>query len=108
MEKDEILAKSRAENKSWDLYTQEIQTAATSVSSFVALFLATVFVIVQTIMGNGINVGLYAICTSAGATQFIVKAVYLKRKHDIVLTLIYAAVTLTLTGVYLYQLAAAI
>ena len=104
MDRTEILEKSRRENKNRDLYTQEIQGAASAVSSFVAVILATVFVVIQAVAGHGVNLGLYAICTSAGATQFIVKAVHMKQKRDIVLAVIYTGVTLVLAGIHIYQL----
>lgn len=106
MDKDDILAKSREENKDRDLYKEEINIRASSAGSIVALLLTTVFFILQTILKKEFNFGLYAILFSFGATNFIMRAVCLKRRRDIVFAIIYTLATVVLTVVFTYQLIA--
>ncbi len=107
MNKDDILAKSRKENKDRDLYNEAVSTSAGVISSFVALFLTTVFFVLNSVINHEYHWGLYAIVVSFGATNFIVRAVHMKRKRDIVFAAIYSAATLALTVIYICQLAAA-
>ena len=104
MNKEEILEKSRSENKNKDFYAEELNTIAATISSFCALILATVFFVIQLIVGQGFNFGLYAICFSVGAVQFIIKAIHLKRKRDVFPAIFYSLVTVTLSCIHIYQL----
>ena len=61
MNKEEILEKSRQENKNKDIYEQEIIKQGNAVVTSVMVILATVFFIIQVFTGGGINYGLYAI-----------------------------------------------
>lgn len=106
MDKDDILAKSRKENKDRDLYNEEINISSSSAGSFVALVLTTFFFVLQSVIKNEFKFELYAILFSFGATNFIMRAIRLKRKRDIVFAIIYTAATVVLTGVFIYQLIA--
>lgn len=55
MDRDEILAKSRAENKNQDVYEQEILKLAGKTAVVVQMILAAVFFAVQAVTGGGIN-----------------------------------------------------
>ncbi len=104
MKKEEILSRSREEHKEQDLYVIDVQTRAANVIALVALILATLFFVLQSVLGLGFNFGLYAIVFSIGAVGFIFKAKYIKRKRDIVLATIYSAATVILTAIHIYQL----
>lgn len=106
MNKDDILAASRKENKDRDLYNEEISISAGVISSLVALFLTTAFFILHALIKHENNWGLYAIVVSFGATNFIVRAVHLKRRRDIIFAVIYTLATVALTAVYICQLVA--
>jgi len=102
--KDEILAKSRKENKDKDLFKIEVQVNAGYVGSITAILLATVFFVTQILLGGGFDFGLYAIIFSVPAAGFIVKAIRLKRKRDIVLSVIYTLATLILSVAHFSKL----
>lgn len=104
MNKDDILEKSRKENKNKDLYRESVDLTASTVSSFVALILTTVFFILNSIITSVFNWGLYAIVVSFGATTSTVRAVHTKRKREIVFAIIYSVATLVLTVIYIYKL----
>lgn len=107
MDKEDILSKSRKENKDRDLYNEEISVGAGVISSFIALFLATAFFVLNAVINQENNWGLYAIVVSFGATNFIVRAVRLKRKCDIVFAIIYTVATLVLTVIHISQIVSA-
>ncbi len=54
MDKDEILAKSRAENKNKDVYEQEVLKQASRSAVVVQMALATLFFVTQIFTGGGI------------------------------------------------------
>ena len=58
MNKDEILAKSRAENKNKDVYEQEVLKQASRSAVVVQMAMATLFFVTQIFTGGGVNWGL--------------------------------------------------
>lgn len=102
--KDDILSKSRKENKDRDLYKIEVQTKAGNIGSITAIFLATLFFVIQSLTGQGFDFGLYAIIFSVSAAGYIFKAVRMKQRLDIVLALIFTLTTLTLSVVHILNL----
>lgn len=106
MDKDEILEKSRSENKNRDVYEQEISLEANTYALIVLLALATVFFVVQVFTGGGINYGIYAIVFSGHMTTAWVKYIKLKRKKDILLAIPSTLLVLGLSAGHIYDLVA--
>lgn len=79
MEKDQILEKSRKENKNRDIYEKEILKEGRNIGAATAGILATVFFVIQILTGGGINYGLYAVVFSIPAAAFTVKAFRMKK-----------------------------
>lgn len=94
MNKEEILEKSRKENKNQDIYEKEVLKIGGNAGAVTSMILATIFFIVQILVGEGMNYGLYAIVFSVSATSFTVKAIKLKRKHEIAAAIAYITITL--------------
>ena len=80
MEKDQILEKSRKENKNQDIYEKEILKEGRNIGAATAGILATVFFVIQILTGGGIHYGLYAVVFSIPAAAFTVKAFRMKKK----------------------------
>ena len=55
MNKEEILAKGRAENKNKDLYEQEILKQASRIAVMVQMILAAIFFLTQIFVDKGTN-----------------------------------------------------
>lgn len=83
MNKEEILAKSRKENKNQDVYEKEVSQSGGNSATVVAAILATVFIVIQIFVGGGTNYGLYAVVSSALATGYTTKAMHLKKKRHL-------------------------
>jgi hypothetical protein len=98
------LSKSRKENKNKDLFEKEVQINAGHIGSISAIILATIFFVTQILLGGGLNFGLYAIIFVVSAAGFIVKAIRMKRRRDIVISIIYTLVTLGLSVVHILKL----
>jgi len=105
--KEEILAKSRNENKDKDLFEREIQVKAGNIGACTAAILATVFFVTQILTGGGMNYSLYAILFSIPATGYIIKAIHMKRRREIVCAAIHTIVTLIFSFAHIYTLISA-
>lgn len=104
MNKDEILAKSRAENKNKDVYEQEVLKQASTSAVIVMMVLATIFFVAQIFVGGGMNWGIWALVFSANMTAFWVKYIKLRRKHELVMAIIYTIFVSVMSGYHIYNL----
>ena len=104
MNRDEILAKSRAENKSRDIYEQEVikQTSRNAVA--VQMALATLFFAVQILAGGGVNWGLWAIVFSGNMTISWGKYLKLRRKYELMIAVAYTLLVSVMSGYHIYNL----
>ncbi len=107
MNKDDILAKSRKENKNQDMYEKEVLKEGGNAGAITAAVLATIFFVIQILLGEGQNYGLYAVVFSISAAGFTVKAIRLKRTHEIIITVLYIIVVLMFSAAHIYSLVAA-
>ncbi len=89
MNKEEILEKSRAENRNKDIYEKEVLKQASTCAVIVMMVLATIFFVVQIFVGGGTNWGIWALVFSANMTTFWVKYIKLRRKHELVMAIVY-------------------
>lgn len=103
MNKDEILAKSRAENKNKDVYEQEILNQASRSAVVVQMAFATLFFVTQILTGGGVNWGLWAIVFSANMTINWVKYIKLHRKYELVIAIAYTLLVSVMSGCYIFN-----
>lgn len=103
MNKDEILEKSRAENKNKDVYEQEVLKQASRSAVVVQMALATLFFVTQIFTGGGVNWGLWAIVFSANMTINWVKYFKLRRKYELVIALSYTLLVSVMSGYHIYN-----
>lgn len=104
MDKDEILAKSRAENKNKDVYEQEVLKQASKSAVIVQMILAAIFFVTQIFVGEGINWGLWALVFSGNMTIYWVKYIKLRRKHELMIAIAYTILVSVMSGYYIYNL----
>lgn len=107
MNKDEVLERSRKENKNQDMFEKEVMKEGGHLGAIVAAILATIFFVIQIVVGEGMNYGLYAVVFSILATGFVVKAIKLKRPHEILVAVIYIVTVLLFSIAHICQLIAA-
>ena len=104
MNKEEILDKSRKENKNKDIFEQEVLKQGNSVANFVMIALATVFFVVQIFTGGGINYGIYAIVFSGSMATFWIKWFRLRQKHELVMAFLYTIIVVAFSTAHIYDL----
>ncbi|MDY5911196.1 MAG: DUF6442 family protein [Inconstantimicrobium porci] len=107
MNKEEILAKSRKEHKDQDIYEKEVLKEAGNVGAISACVLCLIFFCAQIFTGGGTNYGLWAIIFAIRGGEFFVKGIRLKRKHEIVLAVMYIVITLAMSTAHIYNLLSA-
>ena len=106
MDREEILSKSRMENKNKDIYEQEVLKQATKYAVIVQGILAIVFFVLQILVGEGINWGIYALVFSINMTIFWVKYIKLRRKHELLHAIYYTVFVAVMSGFHIYNLIA--
>ena len=104
MNKEEILAKSRAENKNKDVYEQEILKLASKGAVVVQLVLAAVFAVTQILVSGGLNWGLWALVFSANMATFWVKYIKLRRNLELFMAVVYTILVSVMSGYHIYNL----
>lgn len=92
MNKEEILQASRKENKNKDIYELEVINKGQRIGGLIAISVAFALLLLErVILDIGTNYGYFCIIMSAGAGLWIYKAVKLKRKHEILLAVLWSA-----------------
>ena len=107
MNKEEILEKSRAENKNQDMHGLEVLKKASKNAVVVQMALAAVFFVAQLLAGEGINWGLWAIVYSGNMTVCWVKYREFHRSRELMLAAAYTLLVAVMSGYHIYQLLAA-
>ena len=106
MDREEILAKSRAENKNKDVYEQEVLKQAGKIMVKVMMILAAIFFVVQMFVGGGMNWGMWAIVFSAEMTTCWVKYAKLHQKQELKYAIIYTVLVVIASGYHIFNLIA--
>ena len=106
MNKEEILAKSRAENKNKDLYSIDVSKLAGSITTVVMMVIAGIFFVVQMITGGGLNFGMWALVFSADMINHWVKYIKLRLKGELLAALLYTLIVVVMSGYHIYNLIA--
>lgn len=104
MNKEEILKKSRAENKNKDEYEQEIMKLACRISVIVMSVLATIFFLVQMFVGGGTNWGLYVFPFIGNVIILWVRGIKLSHKVELVIAIFGTILVFVLFGFHIYDL----
>ena len=104
--RDEILARSRNENKGKDLFEMEVQVKAGIWGACAAAILAAIFFTVQIVVGGGTNTGVIAVVFSINAVGYIFKSIRLKQRNDIVFAVIHVIATLVFSYAHISGLIA--
>lgn len=106
MDREEILQKSRAENKNKDIYEQEVLKLANAATVIVMMSLATLFFAVQIFVGGGTNWGIWSVVFSANMTTFWVKYWKLRRRHELAMAILSTVIVSFFSAEHIYHLIA--
>ena len=97
MDRDEILAASRRENKNQDIAEAEYIRQAGRVAYIVGCLVCCLICVLQGIFTNTINWGCWVVNFSILGTVFLVKSIKGKMRHEILVTIVYYGLCLLCT-----------
>ncbi len=91
MDKDEILERSRKENKDRDFVDMEAQAKAYSIAVHVGGLICGVLAVLHVIFTEDLDYGIWTVYFSVLAAMMLVKFTKLHKRHELVIGLIYLA-----------------
>lgn len=89
MNKEEILAASRKENKNQDIVEAECLKQASRVAYTVGCLVCCLICTLQWVFAKTINWGCWVVNFSILGTIFLVKAIKIKKRHEILVATLY-------------------
>lgn len=107
MNKEEILERSRKENKNQDIYEKEVIIQGNRYACIAAGVLATIFFVIQIFTDGGMNYGLYAVVFSMPMAGFWIKYIRMHKKHELLVAICYTVMVLIFFAVHIYGLVSA-
>lgn len=106
MDREEILERSRAENRNKDIYELEILKQASAKATIVMMILVGVFTIVQMLLGGGIHWGLWALSFTPEMVTLWVKYMRFHHKRELAMAVVYTVMVSVMSGYHVYCLIA--
>ena len=94
MEKNEILMKAQQENKGKDVADLEAQKKGASIAFMVGGLAFIAIIIVEMIVNNVMHYEIMGGCFLMLATAFFTKFFILKKKHELVVAILYALIAI--------------
>ena len=105
MNKDDILAMSRAENQGNDEYEKHVLEKAGKLSSQVGLMVCCFIATYSIIRTDQMNNGCWVIYFSISATLYWTKYVHLRKRHELAMAVTSTLVGLLFLGRFLLEMA---
>ena len=104
MNKDDILARSRAENQGSDEYEKQILEKAGKLAAQVGMVACCMIAAVSVLVTERVNSACWVIYFSIYATLFWTKYRHLKRRHELTLAVISTAVGLLFLALFVVDM----
>ena len=105
MERNEILAKAQEENKGKDIADLDAQRKGAYIAYFVGLFLILIWDVVEGIAFHHINFGGNMALFAMAFTAFLVKYLSLRKRHELIVAIIYGLAAVAFLVLWILQLA---
>lgn len=101
MDRDDILARSRAENRGTDAYERQVLERAGKLSAQVGMLVCCLIAAASAAATGRVNNACWVIYFSIHATLFWTKYRHLRRRHELGLAVTATAVGLLFTGLFI-------
>lgn len=105
MNKDDILARSRAENQGSDEFEKQVLEKAGKLSAQVGLVVCCAIAIVSVLVTERVNYACWVIYFSIHASLFWSKYRHLRRRHELMLAIISTLVGVLFLGLFAVEMA---
>lgn len=106
MDKDDILAKSRAENQGRDEYERQVLEKAGKLAAQVGMVVCCIIAMASVLVTERVNSACWVIYFSIYATLFWTKYRHLKNRHELMLAVISTVVGLLFLGLFIREMIA--
>lgn len=104
MNKEEILAMSRQENKEKDLYEMQVSESSANIGLITGAIICALLFALEIFICGTTNYGLWSIVTGFNAAMMIYKGIKLKKKSSILIGIMWATCTIAATAVTISDL----
>lgn len=104
MNKDDILARSRAENNGNDEYERQVLEKAGKLAAQVGMAACCIIAMTSVLVTERVNSACWVIYFSIYATLFWTKYRHLKRRHELMLAAVSTAVGLLFAGLFIQEM----
>ncbi|MBQ8170906.1 MAG: hypothetical protein IJZ95_02825 [Oscillospiraceae bacterium] len=104
MNKEEILAMSRQENKNQDLYELQISEKSATVGALTGVIICTILFVFEIFVCGNTNFSLWGIMTGINAGVGIYKGIKLRKHSTLAMGIMYAAISLLMLTYSIYRL----
>ena len=104
MNKDDILAKSRAENQGSDEFEKQVLEKAGRLSAQVGLIACCIVATASVAVTEHINYACWVIYFSISATLFWTKYIHLRKRHELMMAVISTLVCLLFLGLFVLEM----
>ena len=95
MKKEEILEKSRQENKNLDERERDALARAGRIATAVGAFVCTAIILLETLLSDRVHFSTWAVFLAMTGTTLLVKYIKLKKVHELIFALLQLAVAAT-------------
>lgn len=103
MDKDEILKKSREENKNRDFVEEEAANKANAIAFSVGMMVCGLLSVLSAIFQESVEYSVWVVMWAISASVFLVKYQRLRKRHELALGLFYGALTVFFFVIYLHR-----
>ena len=104
MQKDEILKKSRMENKNMDEREMSVLASAGKLAARVGMLMCCVIAVLEVLFTDRINYASWMIYFSILGTIFTMKYLKLHRRHELLLAILYDGLFVFFTVMFVIRL----
>ena len=104
MDRDEILERSRKENKDRDFVEAEVMATANSFALSVSAIVCGVLSALHAIFADTPDFSVWTVFFSMLATTMLIKYAKLRRRHELIIGLLYLGFCVFFFVLYLYKL----
>ncbi len=104
MDRDEILKRSREENKDQDLVDLEVLHRANNIALSVSMLICALISVLHAVFRDSPDYAVWIVQFGMLSTVMLVKFAKLRRRHELLLGLLYLAFCVTFFVFYLHDL----
>ena len=104
MTREEILEKSRIENRNHDEMERDALARAGQRACAVGGLVCAAIIILEAIFTEHVNLGTWAVYLSITGTMLLVKYLYLKKRHELIFGMIQIGLAIAFLVSYILQL----